>query len=148
MGVAAIAAGVVVAICGLLFSTLGLKGPSNPCSRPKFFALTWPEDKKNGGAQKERRRRCAEKRSSKTRKWTATLYQLSRVFIANPRGREENGLSKSTLPDDHFPPHEAFSAPLVHSEKWALRKDGFYTAKSYTPPSPTLEKGCSVFAYS
>ena len=43
----------------------------------------------------------------------------SRCFKSRPSGgREENGLSENTLLDDRFPPHDAFSAPLVRSERF------------------------------
>ena len=72
----------------------------------------------DGRAPKERRRRRAEKRSSKTRKWTAqfsdVILRLSGVLRANLRGQRRNGLSKNTFWTT-VSLHDAFPAPLARS---------------------------------
>ena len=72
-----------------------------------------------GGAPKERRRRRAEKWSSKRVFWRvrffSALLRFSSVLRANLKGAEK----KRTL---HYwttiSPHDAFAAPLARSEVW------------------------------
>ena len=76
---------------------------------------TFHKTEQTGGAQKEQRRRHAEKRSSKTRKWTAKVPPLilrsSDVLRAKLKGAEKNKDS----PNDHFPARRLL--PVVRSDK-------------------------------
>ena len=80
----------------------------------------FPDSNIIGGALKGRRRRRAEKRSPKTRNYTATcshlVLQCSGALRANLRGeRRKRTLRKHPFWTTVFP-HDAFSAPLAHSE--------------------------------
>ena len=86
--------------------------------------LLQSDNKIEGGAPKERRRRRAEKHSCpkgclwRVRFFFATLRFSGhfRCFKSKTlRGQRGNGLSKNTLLDNRFSAH-AFAAPLAHSE--------------------------------
>ena len=92
--------------------------PKPPFSKPPFVS-PWP---------KERRRRRAEKRSSKTLKWTAQFSQLILRFSSVLRANLKRAEKKTDSPKTPFwttiSLHDAFSAPLERSDKLFLKGGG------------------------